>query len=252
MEEVENKSVPNEEIAAPETQPVQEIQVEAAVKTEESDKQERNWKELRRAKDELEKKSRMQDEIIQKLMSQSLQQTPAQFQPQEEDIDALLQQEEYPSGDKVVKALKKTRAEIARDLQQLREEQAKLHRTARLSDLKRKYSDFDDVVTPENLAIIEETDPDSAEIMAKTKDPYDIAVLSYKWIKAHNIVEKTSGNKRAKEIDEKLEQNKKTVQTPQAFEKRPMAQAFKAPDKEEQKRLFAEMHHYANQSGGGY
>jgi hypothetical protein len=58
-------------------------------------------------------------------------------------------------------------------------------------------------------------------------------------------------NRRAKEVEKKIEENSKTVQTPQAFEKRPMAQAFKMTESELAV-LYKEMTHYANMAGGGY
>lgn len=254
MDQVENKDVMQEEIVAPKTEAVQDetpVQQEASQSVVD-EKQERNWRELRRTKDELEKKARMQEEIIQRLMTQSLNVQPQQSQQSvEEDIISQIQREEYVPGDKVAKALHKIKADVISETQKLREEQAKLQKNAQLMGLKAEYPDFDSVVTPENLEILEETNPKLAKIIAKSSDAYDMAVQSYEWIKSHGIVEKTS-SRRVKEVDQKIEQNKKTVQSPQAFDKRPMAQAFKAPDKEEQKRLFAEMNHFASQAGGGY
>jgi len=87
--------------------------------------------------------------------------------------------------------------------------------------------------------------------IAESKDPYKIALQSYKYIKATGLAHKVPASRRAKEVDKKIEQNAKTIQTPQAFDKRPMAQAFKQTEAEKSQ-TYNEMMHYANQAGGGY
>lgn len=57
----------------------------------------------------------------------------------------------------------------------------------RLNSLKGKFSDFDEVVNPETLAILEEQEPELAQTICELKDPYKIGVQSYKYIKALNI-----------------------------------------------------------------
>ncbi len=98
---------------------------------------------------------------------------------------------------------------------------------------------------------MEEQDPELAKSIADTNDPYKIAIQSYKYIKAMGIESKVPNARRAKEIDKKIEKNEKTVQTPQAYEKRPMAEAFKLTDSMKSD-LYSEMMSYANQAGMGY
>ena len=119
-----------------------------------------------------------------------------------------------------------------------------------MSELKREYADFDQVVNPENLDLIEETNPRLAKSLAKTltEDPYSFAVQSYEYIKSKGI---GRAPPKVTEADQKIVQNKKTVPSPQTFEKRPMAQAFQ-PSKEMQKETYAEMMRYAQQAGLGY
>ena len=117
--------------------------------------------------------------------------------------------------------------------------------------LKAKYTDFDDVVNPETIAILEEQEPELAQTIIDLKDPYKIGMQTYKYIKALNIVDSVPQARRSKEVGKKIEENKKTVQSPQAFDKRPMAQAFKLTETEKTK-LYEEMMSCASQAGFSY
>ena len=86
---------------------------------------------------------------------------------------------------------------------------------------------------------------------ASLKDPYKIGLQSYKWVKAKGLVEKVAPSRRTKEIEQKIDENKVNPQSPQVFEKRPIAQAFKVT-KAERKVLWEEMHAAASQVGFGY
>jgi hypothetical protein len=59
-----------------------------------------------------------------------------------------------------------------------------------------------------------------------------------------NLQAKVPDSRRSKEIDQKLEKNAKTVQSPLANDKRPMAQAFKLTEAEKSQ-LQDEMMRYA-------
>lgn len=244
MDDVENTSV-LQEVANPQTESTQEEAVNNSIQIE--DKQERNWKELRRSKEEWERKAKIQEELLQRLMSQ--QATNQVSAPQEEDYLAEIQREEYVSGEKVAKSLKKQEENFKKQLLEVERKYEDKHRASLLQDLKKEHSDFDDVVTTESLNILETKYPRQAQIIAKTKDPYEMALLSYDYIKMYGISEDVPKERRVKEIEKKMEQNKKTVATPQAFDKRPIAQAYRLTE-QEKKKLAEEMYHYAGMSGG--
>ena len=214
------------------------------------DSQERNWRELNRAKKELEKKAKMQEEWIEKLMKY---QNPHQPAVQTSEIDEL---DSIPDDDHLVKSQsrKLVKKEVAPLQKRIDELEQQLHRQSefnRLNSLKSKFSDFDEVVNPETLAILEEQEPELAQTICELKDPYKIGVQSYKYIKALNISDKIPASRRSKEVERKIESNKKVVQSPQAFDKRPMAQAFKMSE-EEKSKLYEEMMRYASQAGFAY
>ena len=253
MEEVETKGVQQEtaqEIATPETEATQETT--ANVVTQEEDRNDRNWRELRKSKEEWERKAKMQDELIQRILTQQNQPQAAQHPQQEEDIIQELSKEEYVPGEKVAKGFRKLEEKFEKKVQEIEKRYAAQHQNQLLIDLKREFPDFEDVVNSETIAILDETNPRLANAIASSKDQYMIAVQTYEYIKAKGISTKAAPSKRARETEAKLEQNKKIVQTP--MDKRPMAQAFsyETLSTEQKKSLYDEMVGHARKVGMGY
>ncbi len=250
MEEVQTAGVEEpvlQEIAAPETDSQQEVAQEPVQQESRND---RNWRELRRAKEDAERKAKMQDELIERLLASQSKAAPAQ---QEEDIIEALSKQEYVEGAVAAKSLQQIRNEFKRELDEIKKNYSKSREVNLLNDVKREYADFDDVVNPETLDLLEETNPRLAASLAKTMeiDPYAFAIQSYEYIKSKGLSKNSSSSKRASETEKKIEQNKKTVQSPQVFDKRPMAQAFQMTDSLK-KELASEMYRYAQQAGMGY
>ncbi len=254
MEEVENQGIQQEtaqELASPETETTQETANTESTQAE--DRNDRNWRELRKSKEEWERKARMQDELIQRILSQQSNAPSANSQPQvEEDIIQELSKEEYVPGEKVAKGFRKLEEKFERKVQEIEKKYASQNQNNLLNDLRREFSDFDDVVNPETIAILDETNPRLANAIASSKDQYMIAVQTYEYIKAKGISSKAAPSKRARETEAKLEQNKKTVQTP--MDKRPMAQAFSYDrlSTDLKKSLADEMYGNARKVGMGY
>ncbi len=242
MDEVNNSEI--EQVA-----PVETSDHEGIEQNKVDDTQEKNWRELNRVKKELERKAKMQEEMIEKLLQHQQPQPIAQRQ----EVDEL---DEIPDDDFVPKGKQKklVRKEVEPLQKRIDELEARLQKQAtanQFDQLKRKYSDFDDVVNPDTIAIFEEQEPELAQTIVDMKDPYKIGMQTYKYIKALNISDQVPKSRRAREIDKKIESNKKTVQSPQAFDKRPMAQAFKLTDSEKTK-LYEEMMQYASMAGSSY
>jgi hypothetical protein len=110
--------------------------------------------------------------------------------------------------------------------------------------LNRQYADFSEIVTPETLSILEEKEPELAATIADLKDPYKIGMQSYKYIKALKFSETAKDVRREKEVDKAIQKSEKAVTSPMAYDKRPIAQAFKLTDAMK-KDLYREMHGYA-------
>lgn len=139
---------------------------------------------------------------------------------------------------KVLKSAKElVKQEMAEAFQKREQEQF-------MDRLNRKYSDFSEVVNPETLSILEEKEPELAATIADLKDPYKIGVQSYKYIKALKLSETAKDVRREKEVDKAIEKSERAVTSPMAYDKRPIAQAFKLTDAMK-KDLYREMHGYA-------
>lgn len=212
---------------------------------DDTSKQSRAWAEMRVKNRQLENELKAQRD--------SFEQWKQSQEPKEVDEFDSIGADEYISKGKVDRLVEKRSAKIAeeiaeRKINQMMEQQRNSQFMERLS---RQYPDFQDVVNIETLALLEEQDPELANTIAELKDPYKIGLQSYKFIKAMNISDKVPDSRRSKEIDQKLADNAKTVQTPQAYDKRPMAQAFKM-SQAERTALYNEMMGFAQQAGMGY
>lgn len=211
------------------------------------DKQERNWKAAREKQRELERELRLQKEMNEKLMQLATQNAPKQ-QEIPDELDSLAD-DEFISKGKVKQLITRQAAKIAQEETQKMLQQQ--HQSQFMVRLKSQYPDFDDVVNADTLALLEEQKPELANTIAELKDPYKIGVSSYEYIKALNLGSQSPTARRAKEVEKKLADNAKTVQSPQAYDKRPMAQAYKITEAEN-KKIYEEMTMYARQAGSGY
>lgn len=245
MDDVENNVAVLPETDTPETspeesQPTQEAQAES--------KQDRNWREMRRINSELERKAKAQEELIQGLLKQQMAGMQSQA-PQPDALDSIPDADYIPKGD-VKKLLDKKAEEIKRaaadEARRILDEQDKANFHHKL---RQKFNDFDEVVTPETLELFEQQDPDLAATIAELKDPYKMGLQTYKFIKSLGIAAKAPAHRRSKEVEKRMEQNAKTVQSPQAYDKRPMAQTFQMNDQLKQE-LWREMNDCAQRAGG--
>lgn len=186
-----------------------------------------NWKELNRAKKDLERKLRDQQELNEKLMQyvNPPQKELVREEPEDPDDDFI------PKG-KVKKVARKAVEPLEKKIEQLEARLEQQSQFNRFSELKKKYSDFDEIVNPDTLALLEENEPELAQTIADLKDPYKVGMQSYKYIKSLKLANspEVQENRHAKEIEKKLEKSSKIVQSPQVFDKRPMAQAFRLTD----------------------
>lgn len=239
MEEAKNVY---EDVVEPQANNHEEaIEAPQASSKAQEDWQEKNWREMRRSHDELKQLARSQAEVIEQLKQQL---TPKEV----DEFEGIADDDYLPVGKVKQLVEKKARAIVQAETQKIlqQREQANF-----LDKLKKQYGDFDDIVNQETLAILEKQDPDLAETIAGLQDPYKIGLQSYKYIKALGIADKVPQARRVAEVEKKIEKNSKTVQTPQAYDKRPMAQAFKTTDAE-RAAIYKEMMEYASGSGYSY
>lgn len=241
MEEAELNSV-NEEFATQEADPEthsDDVVQEPQGRSGQID-QERNWKAARQRIAELEKLAREKDELLKQSLAyqQSIQ--------KQEEPEEVIDEEEYANYGGVKKLASKTVEPLKKELEELKAQLAQKKQMELLQSLRSRYSDFDDVVNPETIALFEEKEPELANQIAEIADPYKIGMQSYKFIKASGLLDEVPNKRRRTEAKQKLEKNESTVQSPQAYDKRPMAQAFKMT-KAEQSKLYEEMMHFSSQ-----
>lgn len=235
MDEVENKEVVEQIPTATDETPEVHAKVEEKVESE-VPQESVGIRALRKRNDELAKELRRQRQIVEELQAQT------QKPKEADELDTVADDDYIPVGKVkrlIAREVQKTAAQEAEKLIQRKEQSQFMER------LKSQFSDFEDVVTPEALALLEEQEPDLAASIAEIKDSYKIGLQSYKYIKAFGLQSQVPQARRQKEVEKKLEQNAKTVQSPQAYDKRPMAQAFKMGETEK-KALYEEMMRYAS------
>lgn len=221
------------------------VSLEMSKKAEEA-RQERNWREMRQKQQELEQEIRLQREMNERLLKMTSQNAPQVV----DEIDQLADDETLDKG-KSKKLVKKEIDPLLKQIEELKSEIKIQKQNQHLNDLRKEFPDFDEVVNAETCDLLEQFNPKLAAAIAKNKDPYEFSLMLYENIKAKGIQEKVPSNRRAKEIEKKIEKNDKTIQTPQAFDKRPLAQAFKITDAEK-KAIYKEMMEYAGQAGFSY
>lgn len=232
-----------EEIATQETgQDVSQqsqLDSEAVKKAEE---QEKNWKAMRQRQKEMEIELRQKNEMLERLLQPQKQAVQEVAEPEEPD-------EEYVPAGKVKGIARRTVQPLEKKIQELENKLAHQEQQKLVQSLRTQFPDFDDIVNVETLEMLEKNEPELAATIAEFKDPYKMGIQSYKYIKALGLVEKLPESRRTKEVVQKIEKNSKAVQSPTAYDKRPMAQAFKTTQADS-KRLYEEMMFYAGKASG--
>lgn len=205
-----------------------------------NDWQDKNWRVIRQRVNELEanleKERREKEEILkQALASHKVAQVDEPEEPDEEYI---------PKG-KVKRLAAREVEPLKKELEDLKKELLVRKQQDLVGSLKHKYPDFDEIVNPETIALFEEKEPELAKSISTMQDPYQMWLMTYKNVKAANVVSDLPEKRHQKEAEKKLEKNAKTMQSPQAIDKRPMAQAFRLTE-EEKSKLWQEMNQYGN------
>ncbi len=226
------------EVATPVETQVNEVN-EATKARQEAD--ERNWKAMRLKNAELEKQLKEMRDTQMRILEAQLPKAPQEI----DEFDSIADDEFIPKG-KVKGLVQKEAQKYAKEI--ARQEVESFHHQQQqnqfMDRLNRQYSDFNEIVNAETLSLLEEKEPELASTIADLKDPYKIGMQSYKYIKAMGIASKVPENRREKEIEKAIEKSEKNIPSPVAFDKRPIAQAFKMTDAMK-KELYREMHGYA-------
>lgn len=239
-EEVQNSEV--QEVAPPEQNQVNEVK-----ETQQEPVTNQHLKAMRLKNAELERElKQLRDAQMQIMQAQLGNMTP---KPQEIDEFEKIGDEEFIPLGKVKRLAEKNTQKVLKNAEELvRQEVEKALKKQQdnqfMDRLNRQYSDFSEIVNAETLSILEEKEPELAATIADLKDPYKIGVQSYKYIKAMGLSQSAKESRREKEVDKAISKSEKAIQSPMAYDKRPIAQAFKLTDAMK-KDLYREMHGYA-------
>ena len=245
MTENENQNSEVQEVAPPVETEVNEVK--ETTQTQEP-VMNQHLKAMRLKNAELEREVKQLREGQMQIMQAQL--ANQQSAPREEldEFDKVGEEEFIPFG-KVKKLNEKSTQQVLKTAEDL-VDKAVERRLKKMQDdqfmdrLTKQYSDFSEVVNAETLSLLEVKEPELAATIAESKDPYKIGVQSYKYIKAMGLTQKATETRREKEIDKAIEKSEKAITSPMAYDKRPIAQAFKLTDAMK-KELYREMHGYA-------
>jgi hypothetical protein len=176
-EEENTQSV--EEVALPsdsdEQQDVRQEETPEVSQDRVMDDQERNWREARRKMQEMERRAQDQEERIKQLQGQG------QKPPEVDELANL-------ADDDIVTA-KQARSLAQKMAKQVAEETIRQREASTVEErVKSRFSDYDDVVTMENIETLKQEDPELAQsLYALAQDPYAQAVAAYKMLKKTGI-----------------------------------------------------------------
>jgi hypothetical protein len=199
MQDENQESVEIEEsqaVAPAESEGAEEKQ-KAEAFAKKSDDQDRNWKETRRKMQELERKAREQEELIQRLS------TP-KAALQDDELDKL-GDEDIVTKAQAKKLAAKMAEEIAQRVIKQREDSTVEER------LSNKFDDFNQVVTRENIELLKETEPELAMSLSQNTDPYLQGVAAYKLMKRLGIGGEDMPKEPTKEKKKALENSQKPL-----------------------------------------
>lgn len=176
MSEEENMSVAEETqqavAQAPETETVQEERPESAQDKKRRNDAEYNWAEARRKMQDLDLKNReMQDQIAKLTRVEP---------PVDDEIDKMAS-DDIVTKAQAEKLAHKMATKIANDIIKQREAATVDER------LQAKFSDFNEIVTKENIELLKQNEPELAFSLSHNPDPFAQGIAAYKLLKKLEI-----------------------------------------------------------------
>lgn len=166
---------------------------------------------FRRMREELDQAKRERDEAMRFAMSSQKPQQQHQPEPEDDYSDIGLDDDGLAEGKHLKKVLKEMR-EIKKELHSYKQ---KSYEDTTQIKLNSQFPDYNQVMTQENLAILENTNPDLAELIMNTKDPFKSRKLAYDMVKQYGIYQEA---KKAASYD-----NEKAIAQKNAVKPKPLA-----------------------------
>ena len=202
MPDETNEGVEEQEVAqvAPPTESNDSAEEKQKAETfaKKSDEQDRNWKETRRKMQDLERKSKEQEELIAQLKA------PQRAAPEVDELDKL--------GDEDIVTKGQAKKLAARMAEEIAQRVIYQRENATVEDrLNLKFQDFNQVVTRENIELLKETEPELARSLAHNSDLYEQGIAAYKLLKRLGIGEQEVAKEPVREKQKALANSQKPV-----------------------------------------
>lgn len=186
-ENEENVSNVKEEVVQPQDEHnTEKISTDSQEKNSSVNDQEYNWRELRKSRDELQR--RVQE--LENVMASN-----QQVQEQDEEVNL--------APDDLVE-WKHVQKQIQRIENEFKKYKTVSNETLIENKLKSQFPDFDKVVTKENIEILKQTEPEIAASIIASNDLYSKGVSAYKMLKNLNIYKEDSYSKDRQKAEENL------------------------------------------------
>ena len=168
----------------------QETEGDPALRRPSEDEQERNFKRLREKADRAERRNtelERQNSDYMNMVKEFVSGNKSEKEPELDDDDS-----DIPTLGQTKKTARREAETVSEKvIRKVLEEERQKNAP---SLLKNKFSDFDDVVSTENVNYLIENEPELAESLKNTPDFYKKGVAAYKMIKGLGIAKKDSVN----------------------------------------------------------
>jgi hypothetical protein len=189
-----NQEAQNVDNANPQTENIPASEMDAQTQDNGQDQaqrpsaedQERNWKALRESKEEERRRNEelaRQNAELTSLVKEFVAGNKQPSEPENEEDDL-----EIPTLGQTKKTIRREAEKIAREM--VNKTLAERDQVNAPNRLKLEYSDFDSVVSKENVDYLIKNEPELAAILKDTKDAYKQGKAAYKFIKTLGISKK--------------------------------------------------------------
>lgn len=189
-----------------------------------SEDQERNWRALRDKVEEAERRNKEYERKLSDYETVLREVVSKKDKPQE--IEEEIDESDIPTFGQTRKAIRREAEKIAKEIvKQTMEEREQSNAPKKL---KNEHSDFDEVVTKENVDYLIKKEPELAAILRDTKDIYKQGKMAYKFIKSLGIakngdvesMKQDASRNMAKPISPNAISNRNSVGDANAFARR--------------------------------
>ena len=158
-------------------QPEETVELEEVVQAKPQENSEhKNFRELREARD---RASRERDDAVRRLQEYETRSSTHQAQPYEEEDDLSIDADSLVEG-KHLKTVNKKIKQLEKSLQHATT-------TAIENSLRAKFSDFDTVVSQDNITLLRDMYPEVAQVISSSPDLYSKSVAAYNFIKSQGL-----------------------------------------------------------------